>query len=224
MNDLERRITEMLWRVNNFGTVNNDAVKHNAKALAAFAAIQTAVAQLEAKGILRSSAGDAKLSNSAQRRFRRLEHNETLKSIAKTAREIAAENADFVNKFILSRTNKSDLDRIQTGRAFAVDLVPVKTFFTDLGQDEDFIEDLVEETDAFEATINDQDESNRDRIGANADIDDILNDALKSVRTLKIVVPNLFKGNPGKLADWTAASHVERPPKSKKQPKDNPPS
>jgi len=217
MNDLERRITEMLWRVNNFGTVNVEAIRTNARAVAAFAAIQTAVDQLEAKGILRSSAGDAKLSNSAQRRFRRLEYNETLKSIAKTAREIDAENDDFVNKFILSRTNKSDLDRIETGRAFAVDLVPVKSLFTDLGKEEDFIEDLIAETDAFEATINAQDISNRDRIGANADIDDILSDALKAVRTLKIIVPNLFKGNPGKLADWTAASHVEKPPRRKKE-------
>lgn len=215
MNDLERRITEMLWRVNNFGTVNVDAVKDNIKAVAAFAAVQTAVDQLEAKGILRSSAGDAKLSNSAQRRFRRLEYNETLKSIAKTAREIASENDDFVNKFILSRTNKSDLDKIETGRAFAVDLVPVKTLFTDFGHDEDFIEDLIAETDAFEATINDQDISNRDRIGANADIDDILKDALKAVRTLKIIIPNIFKGNPGKLADWASASHVEKAPKAK---------
>lgn len=217
MNDLERSITEMLWRVNNFGTVNVEAIRTNARAVAAFAAIQTAVDQLEAKGILRSSAGDAKLSNSAQRRFRRLEYNETLKSIAKTAREIDAENDDFVNKFILSRTNKSDLDRIETGRAFAVDLVPVKALFTDLGMDEDFIEDLIAEADAFEATINAQDISNRDRIGANADIDDILSDALKAVRTLKIIVPNLFKGNPGKLADWTAASHVEKPPRRKKE-------
>lgn len=219
MNDLERRITEMLWRVNNFGTVNNDVVRNNAKALAAFTAVQTAVDRLEAKGILRSSAGDAKLSNSAQRRFRRLEYNETLKSIAKTAREIAAENDDFVNKFILPRTNKSDLDRIETGRAFAVDLVPVKSLFTDLGKDEDFIEELIAETEAFAATINDQDVSNRDRIGANADIDDILSDALKAVRLLKIIIPNLFKGNPGKLADWTSAVHVERPPQRKKNDK-----
>lgn len=217
MNDLERRITEMLWRVNNFGTVNDAAIRSNAKAVAAFAAIQTAINALEAKGILRSSAGDAKLSNTAQRRFRRVELDDDLVGIAKTARNIAAENRNFVNKFIISQTNKSDLDKIETARAFAVDLVPVEQLFLDYGNDEDFIQDLIADTDAFEATINAQDESNRDRIGANADIDDILKEALKAVRTLKIIVPNLFKGNPGKLADWTAASHVERPPRRKKE-------
>ena len=56
-------------------------------------------------------------------------------------------------------------------------------------------------------------ENFRERIGAISAIDDILEDTLNAVKTLKVVIPNLFRDDAGKLAEWAAAFHVERAPK-----------
>lgn len=218
MDDLERRQTEMVWRVGSFGTENSVAIQTNSKAVAAFATIQTMIAQLEAKGIARSSAGETKLSQSIRRKLHRNELYDDLSLISQTAAQIARDNPDFINKYRLPQTNRNDLTWIETARAFAVDLVADKQLFLDYGMPDDFIEDLIADTDDFEAAINEQDDSNRDRIGANADIDEIIDTALRAVRTLKVIIPNLFKGNPGKLADWASASHVEKPAKRTPKP------
>jgi hypothetical protein len=42
---------------------------------------------------------------------------------------------------------------------------------------------------------------------------------LKALRTLKLIFPNIFSGNPGKLADLASASHVEKKQKKAELPK-----
>lgn len=220
MNDLERRIIEALWRMNAFGIENAAAIALFAMAAAAFARIQTAVTRLEELGIARSSSGDAKLSRTAQRKMWRAEVYNALALMAKSAADIARRNVNFVNKYLLPHANRSDLTWLETARAFAADWVADKDFFIEYAIDADFIGELTEDTDALEEAMSGQDASKRDRIEANADIDDILDEALKDVRTLKIVVPNIFRGQPGKLADWASASHIE---KAAKRTPNNPP-
>jgi hypothetical protein len=48
-----------------------------------------------------------------------------------------------------------------------------------------------------------------------------VDEALKAVGTLRVVVPNIFRNDAGKLSDWAAASRVEKAPKKKKE--DEPP-
>lgn len=218
MDDLERRQTEMLFRVNNFGIENNSAINAFAKALEAFTTIQTAVGQLEELGVPRSSAAETKLSQTARRAMMRNELYSDMSLIAITARVVARNNPGFVSKFRLPQGNRNDMTWLETARAFAADLVPVKQLFLDYGLPADFVEDLTADTNDFEDAISEQDEANRDSIGANAEIDDILGDALKAKRTLDVIIPNIFRGNPGKLAEWTSASHVEKSPKTATQP------
>ncbi|HVE59980.1 MAG TPA: hypothetical protein VNB22_24415 [Pyrinomonadaceae bacterium] len=97
-----------------------------------------------------------------------------------------------------------------TGRAFAAELPAVKALFFDYGYANDFIAKLIAETDEFEAAINAQDASKRQRVDSNASIDSLIGDALKALRTLKIIIPNIFSGNPGKLADWASPLHIEK--------------
>ncbi len=218
--DLERRTTEMLLKVNRFGTENSAAIAAFSKAVAAFGRIQSAVTLLESRGMFRSSAAETKFSQSARRKMWRNEMHNDMSPIARTAVQITREHPDFVNKYHLPRTDKSDMNWLETARAWANNLPDDKELFLDFAHPEDFIEDLIADADAFEQSIGGQDTSNRDRVEANADIDDILADALKDVRTLKIMIPNIFQGNPGKLADWATASHIE---KATKAPPKKPP-
>lgn len=210
MDDLERTLTETLQRVNLFGIENAAAVANISKAVSNFALIQTAVSELEARGILRSSAIGSVFDASARRALKRHTFSSLLTKIAGTARDIARNDETFVNSFRTPQRNRSDLNWLETGRAFAVDLPAVQSKFTDYGYKETFIDELITETDEFETVINAQDSSKRQRIDSNASIDSIIGDALKALRTLKVIVPNIFSGNPGKLADWASASHVEK--------------
>lgn len=211
--DLERRTTEMLLRVNSFGSENTAAIAAYAKAVTAFARIQTAVTQLEQRGVFRSSSSETKLSRSAHRKMWRNEVYNDMTPIARTAVQISRENPGFLNRYHLPRTDKSDMNWLETARAWGQNLADDKELFIEYAHPDDFIEDLIADTEAFEQAIGGQDTSNRDRIEANADIDDIIADALKDVRTLKIMIPNIFHGQPGRLADWASASHIEKAPK-----------
>ncbi|HLM01009.1 MAG TPA: hypothetical protein VK400_08120 [Pyrinomonadaceae bacterium] len=225
MDDLERRQTEMILRVNNFGAENAAAIAGNAVAVQAFGKVSDFVAQLEDKGEKRSSATQTKFSKSAHRKMNRNELNADLAAISRTAAAIEENNPGFDNVFRVPRKNLNDAVLIETARAFHTNAsaAAAKNLFTGYGLPADFLDDLQADTDAFEAAISQQDSANRERVGANADIDDILDEALKAVGTLKVVVPNIFRGDAGKLADWTAASHVEKAPKKTKAEPNPPP-
>lgn len=216
MSDLVRRQSEMAVKVKNFGTENVALYQSSAKAVAAFAVVSNGVDQLEGLGALKASAAETKFTFSDRRKSFRGQLYTTLTDIARTARQIARENPDFINKFKAPQDNRNDSVLLDSARGFADDLPPVKQLFLDYAEDEDFIEELIEETDDFAASISGQDTSNRQRIGANASIDDVLDEILAAVQTLKVIMPKLLKDNPDKLAQWLSACHIERPPKKKK--------
>lgn len=133
-----------------------------------------------------------------------------LARISSTARTIALDNIDFANKFRLPRDNRSDQTLLETARAFAEQAAPLKNDFIAYGFPADFVTDLTADIAAFETAFNSQDEAERERIDANAAIDALIEQAMIARRKLDVIVPNVFRGNAGKLADWASASHVER--------------
>ena len=218
MDELERVITECLQRTNNFGLENTAAVSINLKAKTAFEAIGNYVALLDENGALRSSANATKLTQTGFRRMKRSEVKSFLVSMSETARDIAKNDAAFVNKFRIQHHNVNDAVLLETARAFYADSEAVEAKFTDYGFEEDFRDDLDVLIDEFDAAINGQDSALRERVAANATIDELLDAALNGRRTLLVIVPNIFRNNPGKLADWASASHIEKLPKKKKAP------
>ncbi|CAN5346320.1 hypothetical protein BH10ACI1_BH10ACI1_17980 [soil metagenome] len=219
MDNLERVITESLQRIDRFGIENAAGIAANAKAFGAFAAISNFVAQLDETGALRTSAGVTKLTQTGFRRMKRTQVKGFLLRMKNIARDNEKNNPAFVNKFRLREDDKSDAMILETARAFHADAAAVKTDFIDYGLASDFLTNLQTMIDEFAQAIGEQDTANRSRIGANATIDDIVDHALTGRRTLLVIVPLLFADNPGKLAEWAAASHIERP---KPKPRTNP--
>lgn len=187
-----------------------------------FEAIGNFVVLLDENGALRSSANAEKLSQTGFRRVKRSEVKSFLLDMTETARDIARNDAAFVNTFRLPHHNLNDALMLETARAFYADSEAVAAKFTDYGFDDDFRDDLDVLIDEFDAAINGQDSALRERVAANATIDELLDNALNGRRTLLIIVPNIFRNNPGKLADWASASHMEKLPKPKKK-KEKPP-
>jgi hypothetical protein len=220
MDDLERVTNECLQRINTFGLENAAVIITNAKAKAAFAAIGEYVAELDKTGALRTSAGITKLSQTGFRRMKRTQLKGFALKISQAARDNEKNNPAFVNKFHINHKNLNDSVLLETARSFYADSETVEQDFKDYGFPDNFrliLKTLIEE---FEQAINEQDSAHRARVGANAAIDDIIDRALSGRRTLLVIVPNLFADNPGKLAEWAAASHIEK--LSKGKPK-NPP-
>lgn len=216
MDELERVITESLQRINNFGLENLVAVNVNLKAKTAFEAIGNFVSLLDETGALRSSANAEKLTQTGFRRVKRSELNSFLLWMTRTARDIARNDETFVNKFRIPHHNLNDATLLETARAFYADSAAVEATFIEYGFPADFRDDLDALIDEFDGAINAQDAALRERVSSNATVDELLDNALTARRTLLIIVPNIFHNDPGKLADWTSASHMEKLPKPKK--------
>ncbi len=121
-------------------------------------------------------------------------------------------------RFFLPSNNRNDAYILETARAFHADSQAVEALFIGYGLAVKFRDDLQTMVDEFEGAINAQDTANRDRIDANATVDSIIDQALTARRTLLVIIPNIFRNDPGKLADWASASHIEKLPKAKKAP------
>lgn len=83
----------------------------------------------------------------------------------------------------------------------------------------DFRAQLDTACDDFEAATAAQGTEIDERVAANAEVEDEVEQANRDVRLLDGIVKGKYYGNPGKLAAWASASHAESAPKKKKKPK-----
>ena len=176
------------------------------------------VAEIDENGALRTSANAEKLTQTGFRRMKRSELNSYLVRMARTARDIAKNKEAFVNKFRIPRQNLNDAALLESARAFYAASDAVKNDFIEYGFPNDFRDDLEALIEEFDGAINAQDAALRNRVASNATIDNAIDNALTGRRTLLVIVPNIFRDNAGKLADWASASYVEKLPKKKKTP------
>lgn len=214
MNALERRQTEMLVRVDNFGKQNAADFPAGSAGAQAFAAISQAVVKLTDLGGETVAAEDARLSSTARRSMVREEIYKDLLAISQTARALALDNDIFIDRFRIPHKNLNNETLLQAARAFAADAAPLAADFTAYGLPADFLTHLNSDIEKFAQITDEQDESNRERISGNAEIDAIIEEAMIARRKLDVIVPNVFRGSAGKLADWASASHVERAAKT----------
>ena len=97
-------------------------------------------------------------------------------------------------------------------RAFATDAVPFQAQFVALELPADFIQHLNDDLAAFEGAGGTQQSGDMARSGATVGIGQNLKPALDAARALDTIVRNKYANNPAVLAEWTIASHTERPP------------
>jgi hypothetical protein len=114
--------------------------------------------------------------------------------------------------------NLPDAEMLAKARAFISDLPPHKDDFIDYGLPSNFDTQLDAAADAFEATFANVDTAKSTHIAGTADLGSTIRSAMVLIRELDAIVKNAYTNNPGKLAAWVAASHVERPPTKPKPP------
>ena len=221
MSDATRRELESLERMAAFKAENNNIIKNFAIPVQMFTDLNALISQLEGKGATQASAASSRGGATLNKTSARTRLERHLRSVAKTADEIADREPDFDNRFDFPRKAVSFNDLLTLADSFLANLPAVDAKFQAYGKSPAFIADIAAAKADCETFLGVQDTGQRGSVEANADEADLLHQALAIKKPLKRIVINIFEDDPGKLANWRSATHVERAPKKKKN--DTPP-
>lgn len=212
MNDDNRRRYEMQVRSAQFGVDN--AADFTGIGTTKFAELSALVNDLE----LTSAAQAAGFAEAAQqfevKDTARENLRDEMSDISRTAKAMEYAFDGISNKFQFQR-NMSDAAVLAKARAFATEAAPYNADFKDYGLAGSFLADLTTAADAFEASFSNTASATAEHVTATADEAAKVRDGMVIVRVLDGIVKNIYANNPGKLAAWLSASHVEKAPKKK---------
>lgn len=107
---------------------------------------------------------------------------------------------------------------IDAGLAFEKEATPYVAQFVEVGMDANFLLHLKDDIAAYEQAIVDKTSGIATEGGATGGLSDAAHKAVIALHILDNVVRNVFKNDPAKLAEWTVARHIQRPPRHNKPP------
>ncbi len=99
---------------------------------------------------------------------------------------------------------------LNSARAFQTDAAAFSAQLISLGLPATFLTQLGTDITAFEASITAKGAGMGAQAGATGGLEDTAHKAAIALHVLKTIVPNIYKNNPAKLAEWATASHVEK--------------
>ena len=210
MNDNLRHRYEMLLRVRDFGTQNTAAFPANTRGRELFTELGTIIEEIEQHAAAKESNSRGAREGTTNRGEARTDLREEMEAISATARSMSIETPGLEDKFRMLRGNASDVDLLNTARAFASDALPMKDEFIRYGLPADFLDQLNAKIEAFEQAIDRQQRSRRSRISSTSGLDDAVERGVNKVRQLDAIVRNKFRDDAATLAAWESARHTER--------------
>ncbi len=215
MNDDNRRRYEMQVRVVQFGTDN--AGDFTGFATTKFAELAAIVTEIESESAAQQSGfGEAaqqyEVKDTARENLRDL-----MAAISRTSKSMEYEFDGIADKFKFQR-NMPDVTMLGKARAFETEANPYKAAFENYGLSGNFISDLTDAANAFEATFSTTASATAEHVAATAEEASKIRQGMIIVRILDGIVKNRYANDPGKLAAWISASHVEKAPKKTTPP------
>ena len=112
--------------------------------------------------------------------------------------------------------NATEEALLNTAHSYATNAGPLKAQFIAHEMPADFIEDLNEDIAELETASDSRADAVGDHVSASAGLDDAIDRCLEIIRKLDPIMKNKYADDPGTLAEWISASHVERAPRRKK--------
>jgi len=217
MNDNDRRRLEMFGRVNKFGVDNAADFPTGTIAYTLFASLGSITAQVQTD----SSDQQSGFSEAAQqyeiKGTAREDLRDAMSQITRTARSMEYAFDGIWNKFKWDRS-LNDENLLAKARAFVTEATPYQADFIAYGMAATFITELTTLADALEASFTSTAGAIAEHVAATADAAANVSTGMDIVRQLTGIVKNKYINNPGLLAAWVSASHVEKPPKKKPVP------
>ncbi len=217
MNERDVKQKERSIRVVAFQNDNLTVISTSPKASESFADIALAIAALETESAnqLKGSA-DSRKEHSTKQTAR--EHvRDYLQMISRTANAVDYEIPGFSKEFVFPK-NRSDQELLTSARVTVPKVTANKQVFIRYGLPAEIISELEAEINAFEATLPTAASAVGMKVTATSEINEAVKKGLTGLRVADAIIKNLFRDNPSHLAAWTAAKHLERPPKKKKVP------
>jgi hypothetical protein len=217
MNDRERNRYETFLRMRQFGLDNTGDFPAGTIAAAQFNEISEVIELVE-----NYAAGQA--VGFSQARFAyaakdtaRENLRDVCSELVRTARVMAYQHPGVDTMFRLP-VNRSDMNLISIARAFLLEGEHYEAAFVEYGLPVDFLAQLEAEINAFEAALAPTGEALSVQVEATAQAGATIRRGMVARRILDGIVRNRYRGNVGKLAAWTSASHIEREPRRETPP------
>ena len=215
MNDKESRNHQRFVRVHGFAQAHASDFASNSLGAQTFAIVGAVIIEINGLAAGEVSAHGGARQGTETRAQARVALRVALEAINRTARAMANDVPGINEMFRLPRGN-NDRDLINAARAFLADATPLKAQFIAHELPADFLEDLQADIEAMEAAMRDQSTGVGNHVAASAALDDAFSRGNEAVRRADAIVRNKYANNPGVLAEWTSASHIERAPRRAK--------
>lgn len=215
MDDKERRKLDTFMRADAFGDSHEGDFAPTSLGKQLFTELKTNIAKLGGEASVETSCKGSARQSTSTRSEAREELRADMEAITRTARAMAADVPGLEAKFRLPRSN-GDQALLAAARAFVVDATPLEAQFIAHELPANFLQDLRDDIAALEAAIVGQASGRGEHVAARAEIDATIASGIATLRKLDAIIKNKYAANPGVLAEWTSASHVERTPRRSK--------
>lgn len=212
MTDAERRRIEGLSNTVTFATDNAADFPGGSVQETQIAAITAELALVEAATVEQAASRGEAGSAFENKDTARENLHEKMTPIADIAKVMEYEFDGIADRFKMPR-NRTDQDMLATARAWVQELPPFDADFQRYGLDRNFIADLAAAADAFENSMPATSTAVTERVAATADIGASIRRAMVAHRIVVAVMKIKYANNPGKLAAWLSASHIEKAPR-----------
>jgi hypothetical protein len=208
MNTIERRQYEMLGRVRNFGTTNGHLFPASSLAGENFAAVDTAIKQLDAQELAHQAAS---VSSRAERKSEvRQALAARVQAVAQTARVVRGGDPALLQQFEVP-VSATDQALLATGRKFARDAEAFSPQFIAHGMPTTFVADLNALVNEFEAALRDRGLGREARRTARLSTKATLASGIAAVRTLHAIVINHLGGDEVTRTVWMRERRIIYP-------------
>ena len=216
MNDRIRREKEMFQRAYLFLDENKDDFTSIPVVAASAVILQTETQKLDDLGADKVSATGGAKDVTLHKGDLRDALKDAMQDVADMWRPMAKNYENAQNKFRMPYGNNDQL-LIDTAGSFIEEAAPLEAAFIARGMPANFIADLTAKRTAFDEVVNESDAARLERVGVNAQFTEPVRKCRAAVEDVDPIVKMTYRTNPGKLAEWLSATHVERPPKKVSQ-------
>lgn len=210
MSDRKRNILQALERMDLYGEANPQLAIELAVTIELFAANKVNITRLHQAGVTSDASSAAGKSATRSKVARSREIESDLRRVARTARLIEKKVPGFQNTFEMRRGTVSYQELIDKANGFITNRLDNKNDFAKYGLTDAFFNRLQADVNEFAEAAEGQTNAKFAVVGATADVEAILEDALETRAELKIAIENHYQDNPPKLAEWLTAQHIAR--------------
>jgi hypothetical protein len=209
---------EMLVRVRDFGATYGERFPGSTRGSESFAAVNTAVTQLEQHGASQYSNRHAMRGTKATNSDAYRELLDTLDAIERTAHAVALDTTIVDGMFAVPK-KRGPAAVLNAARSIVTNAEPLAKAFIAHGLPKDFVAQLETTIATFEEVRKQRVAAKEQHASARKAIDEAFESGTEAVQHLDAIVANVIGGDGQAMAAWSVARHVEprRAPRRKKE-------